>query len=369
MWVSVEGQDTEEVCRAILASPAWFSIGSPIWVRSASSSKDAILVFGDLDDASVARLRHVERWIHQARQRCKWYSYPDTVRLTEKLAVELKECLGSDISKVDWLAIPRGGLIVLGLLSYALGLRQERLENSLDEERPLVIIDDCALTGNRFSRFTEKVERKEVLFANLCSPLEVREAIVSTEPAVSHCLAADTLHNMAPTLQGKGYDGWEERVRAYLDTKRYWIGQSEIPIFPWSEPDHNFWNPITKTVESGWQVAPPELTLKSKHRESQSPKVFDIPDQKGVFLLGDAVLYYPKDSTVYIFDCETKAQYKLEKVGALLWIAFLKYKTMEDVVALVQSAYSVSPGKAKKDADRFAGQLLQKGLLQRWSQS
>lgn len=354
---------SEKEHKAITASPAWASVGTPVSVVRPSTGESAILVRGSLGKEEKARLEHLKAWFWQARARCRAYTYSDVELLTETLAARLRECMGEGITDVDWTAIPRGGLIVLGLLSYALGLKQQRINNGLYGERPLVVVDDCALTGNRFSRFMEGVGDREIIFAHLSSPKGLRKAIVSAEPTVSHCVAANTLRDMAPEIQGDGYLSWRERAHGRFATKRYWVGQPEIPIFRWSEPDHNFWNPVTQRVESGWRLASPDACLKNKYRPASSAETYYISEPSGAFDLGEGVLYYPGDEGVFIVDSNSGVHHRLEGAGAVIWEMLLSEPSVDTVVTRLVSVYEVSRQRAARDTIALVEKLENKGLI------
>ena len=73
---------------------------------------------------------------------------------------QLVDSLGTEtLSRCRFVALPRGGLFVLGMLAYLLDLRADRVgdvgESGIrpggSDSAPLVLVDDCALSGLRFS--------------------------------------------------------------------------------------------------------------------------------------------------------------------------------------------------------------------------
>ena len=83
-----------------------------------------------------------------------------------RLADQLVEHLGTEtLERAVFTAIPRGGLIVLGQLAYVLGLRHDQLavdaddadDRASDSTRPLLVVDDCLLSGVRSTRFLDTV--------------------------------------------------------------------------------------------------------------------------------------------------------------------------------------------------------------------
>src|SRR5690606_11158703 len=106
------------------------------------------------------------------------------------------------------LPIPRGGYVVNGLLCYALSLEGNRLADSDDRSRPLMIVDDCALTGSRFRQIMRETDRERVVFVHLCSSPELRNALMSQEPSLTHVVAAHDLHDLASERLGSDFISW-----------------------------------------------------------------------------------------------------------------------------------------------------------------
>lgn len=326
--------------------------------------RGVIALFGDFGSEDVPRLQHLQAWLPSALDWASRYTNVAVERAVERLAMKLQDALGEILRSCDWVGVPRGGLVVLGLLSYALNLKHERIQpQRLSREKPLVVVDDCALTGNRFSRFLRDINQTEVIFAHLCSPREVREAIVAEEAQVRACVAPDTLRTVASERSQDVAARWNVGDGSEPVNRRYWLGKVESPIFPWSEPDHNFWNPVTEELEWGWQLAPSEQCLKHKHSPVDRTEVFEIPEPTGLFTLGATVLYLPVAESIYIFDYTTEKQYKLDDVGAALWNAFLVEPTMGAVIRNIVDTYDVPHDRARSDATRLAGQLVDQGLL------
>ena len=128
---------------------------------------------------------------------------------------------------------------------------------------PLVVVDDCALSGARFRQFIDKSENQRVIFAPLYSHPDLRTAIESRESRVLTCVSAQDLKDYGPEELKDEYPAWQERWHHRLEGSRYWVGQVDHVCFAWNEPDRVIWNPVTQQVETGWRVVPPELCLKN----------------------------------------------------------------------------------------------------------
>ncbi|MGB9880883.1 MAG: hypothetical protein ACPLRM_08985, partial [Anaerolineae bacterium] len=84
-------------------------------------------------------------------------TYRQAEAATKQLAAQLVGAFGAaELSRFAYAAIPRGGLIVLGMLSYVLDLKPDALM-SLATDVPLVVVDDAAYSGARFAQFLNMV--------------------------------------------------------------------------------------------------------------------------------------------------------------------------------------------------------------------
>ena len=128
--------------------------------------------------------------------------------------------LGDELQSSRFVAIPRGGMIVLGMLSYCMGLTHEQLQLSGARKNSLtVVVDDCCLSGARFSKFIESLDSSRVVFAHLFSQPKVRYSILGNETRVEACLAAQNL------AERSGYQS--KRIPSVylkkLPGRRYWL--------------------------------------------------------------------------------------------------------------------------------------------------
>jgi hypothetical protein len=115
--------------------------------------------------------------------------WTETESLTARLASLLRERAESGAgTPFTYAAIPRGGLFVLGTLAYLLDLPPERIAPSVDRSDspgPLVLVDDCALSGARIARELDRLlgsdrsadPGRRVIVAHLCSHPELRRAV------------------------------------------------------------------------------------------------------------------------------------------------------------------------------------------------
>lgn len=249
------------LARAVAASPGWpEGCGAVLMAHPGPPSK--LVVLGRFDEAGEAWLRCQSRALHGACSRLRYVGYPQAERDCEALADRVRKHLGPELTRAKLAAIPRGGYVVLGLLAALLHLDREQTVPPYPEDRPLVVVDDCALSGARFSQVLHGCGGSRVVFAPLYSPPDLRTAIQAREPRVEAVLsAADVLG---------------ERIEAG-PAEGYWYGNTEVLAFPWSEPDRSVWNPAAERWETAWRIVPPELCLKNRPRPGTEP----IPVQVG----------------------------------------------------------------------------------------
>ena len=288
-------------------------------------------------DTSQERLRQLAASLRELRGTLRRVDYRQAEADCELLATALlQEIPRAELDRFRFAAIPRGGLIVLGMLAYALDLNPEHLQPHAGDGA-LVLVDDCALTGARFASHLAKTQAREVVFVHLYSHPALRQAIREQEERVRACLAA---HDLRDT-RGVADPEWQERWHRRLGGQRYWYGLPELVCFAWNEPDRPFWNAAAERVEDGWKVIPPHLCLKTRialagpcpvpaRRTWQSPA--DVVS--GEF-----------DGTLWLCQTTTDRVYSLDGVGAEI--------------------FEVEAVQALQDVETFSAQLAASGLLER----
>lgn len=249
------------LARAIASSPGWpEGCGAVLMAHPGPAPK--LLVLGQFDEAGEAWLHCQSRALQSACSRLRYVGYPQAERDCATLAARLREQLGPDLTRAKVAAIPRGGYVVLGLLAALLHLDREQTMPPYPEDRPLIVVDDCALSGVRFSELLRGCGSSRIVFAPLYSHPELRMAIQAREARVEAVVsAADILGERIEAGPGEGY----------------WYGSTEALAFPWNEPDRSVWNPAAERWEMAWRIVPPELCLKNRPRPGTEP----LPVQVG----------------------------------------------------------------------------------------
>lgn len=353
------------LAHALSASPLWSEMpNARVVVRL--GPRPLLGVIASVDDGTAARVEALSWQLKDALGRLRYVSYAQAEKDCERLAALLLERFGRDaLDAATFAAIPRGGLIVLGMLSYLLGLRPEQLEAKAAAGATLVAVDDCALSGARFRGFLRRCGDRRVIFAHLYSHPALRAAIEAEEPAVAACVAARDLTDHAAARLGDGYEAWRDRWRARPDDG-YWIGQPEHVCFAWSEPDITIWNPVTERAEAGWRVVPPELCLKNRSRPGSEARVRVVvqAEGKGPLRPAPAVLFGEWEERIIVANPATSVSVELADSAADLWRAIVEHGEPAVAARALAEVYAVDEPRLRADVERLTDRLLALGLLE-----
>ncbi|WP_192812697.1 PqqD family protein [Methanobacterium formicicum] len=254
------------------------------------------------------------------------------------------------------MAIPRGGLIVLGMLSYLLNLKQSQFETSDQPDQPVMIVDDIALTGKRISKILSNTQSSHVVIANLYSHPDLRKSILEKEPRVKYCFSA---HDLKDQARGNypdtnDYYSWRKKMNKRMGG-RYWIGQVDLVGFAWSEPDYPFWNPVTDKLEDGWRSLPPHKCLKNR-------SIFGIlPDESATkdLQLSSAVIMGCFHDEIWLFQKDTQQIYSLTGVAAEIWRVLVSYGNIESSIPYLMDKYDVEESILRLDLESYVDDLLE----------
>lgn len=352
----------ENIARGIASSPLWSSLpasgASFLVVRT---TPPLLAVFGSFDDADRARLEALVRQMNFALRRLRYVSYDQAERDCRLLASRLRERFDeNELKKFSYTAIPKGGMIVLGMLSYMLGLKPWQMGTPETADTPLVVVDDCALSGHRLSAAMRTWKNRPIIFAPLYSAPELRTAIERRESRVIACISArDLVDYSQDTQEGKqAFDtAWRER----LGDDRYWMGLPEYICFAWNEPDRLFWNPVLKKVESGWRILPPEFCI--KNGMPRIP-VFLQPVPEGRLRPADHIMYAIDGTAVIIGDRERKKTYRLEGTAADIWKAVIEFGNEDLVIRAIMERYEMTGTSVRAEVTSFIENLVKDRILE-----
>lgn len=359
------GQALPALARALAQSPGWPPHATLV-VRP--HSRPFLGVLGTFSAAEESWLQSQNAALDSTCRHLRFIDFPQVLAACEILAERLAQALGAEsVQNARFLAIPRGGLIVLGLLASRLQLRPEQLEPDTgkagDPDRLHVVVDDCALTGLRFGQLLRRSAARRIVFAPLYSPQELRQNLLAREPRVQACLSAGEI---GPLPLPPDFPGWPDDPREPAETVRYWIGQPEPIAFPWNEPDRSLWNPVLERYQAAWHLVPPELCLKNRLPPgAQAPTVQIQPAGQGEIRPAGNVLFGEIAGELVLCDLDSGECLQLTGSGADLWQALVRHGNLDGIVADLSARYAAPEGKLRRDASRFVEELFARGLLER----
>ncbi|HMB51789.1 MAG TPA: PqqD family protein [Thermoanaerobaculia bacterium] len=79
----------------------------------------------------------------------------------------------------------------------------------------------------------------------------------------------------------------------------------------------------------------------------------------------DDALHRPVGDEVVVLDLDSREIHGLEGVGAFVWERLGDEPTMEELTAAVVERYRVDAERAAADLERFVGELVEAGLVER----
>ncbi len=352
--------------RALSTSPMLNKVrGAVVVVRPGPIPMIGVLCYSD--DVTQARLEALSWYMSHALTHMRFVSYSQAEQDCERLAQKLINCFGrEEVNNFRFFAVPRGGFIVLGMLSYTLGLHRAQLEQPFPNDVPLVVVDDCAISGYRFRQFMEHCKSSQVIFAHLYSHPDLRTSIESRESRVLACLSVHDLHDYAPKRLGNEYPVWRKRLLARLRNTRYWIGQPEHICFAWNEPDISFWNPVTRQDESGWRFLPRELCLKNHRAYGMAELCLRVqPEGKGPLKPSTNVLFADFEGQIVVADVQKGISISLTGVASDMWQAIVEHGNLKDVEIELLRNYDMDKLTIRKDLNLFVEDLFARGLIEK----
>ena len=353
-----------DLAHGLASSPLWAGMHAIRVVRTQPPAGLALI--GRFTQAEVVRVEALPGQLALEMPRFRYVSYQQVEEDCARLGERLVERFGADeVRGFRYTGIPRGGLIVLGMLSYVLDLRRDRLDGSgADGERPVVLVDDCALTGYRFGELLRQRREPRVVFAHLYSHPELRSAIRTREPRVVDVLAAADLDDFAERQLKQEHVAWQKRWMERSGGRCYWIGRPEHLCFPWAEPDLTLWNPIAGREEPGWRVAPPRAALKNRFSGDADPRRVQVqPHSTGPVRVADRTFHGEIDGVAVAASLETGQVVTMDGVAAEIWSVLAGAGGVEDAVRELAERYDADPGTLRADAEQLVRSLTARGLL------
>lgn len=304
----------------------------------------------------LARFRGVD----DACGRLRYVDYAAAERAAAVLASQLRQLLGDRVLECSrFAAIPRGGHITLGLLQYCLPPLKF---GDAESAAPLIVVDDCCLTGAGFRDFLLERPEADVVFAHLYSPPGVRAALMQAEPRLRACVAAEDLHDAGPAELGNDYPEWQQRWLERLPGARCWVGLPEHVAFAWTEPDRLDWDPVRGEPVPGWPVLSPELCLRHRQHSNPVPTTL-LPAGTGRLRPAPGVIWAPRPDGLLLGDLDTGSGVRLAGSAALIWEALAHSGEEDAAVRAVLDGYNVEPARALQDVSALCRDLSARGFL------
>jgi hypothetical protein len=352
-----------EVADAISVNPHWAAVeDAAVVVRIGPRP-----LLGAVGRFTAADEHRLEALRAQLREDLPQYlSYQAVEESCEILAERLVGRFGLDeLRRFRFNGIPRGGLIVLAMLSYRLGLSRDQLEPDSAGTDPLVLVDDCSVTGLRFGEWLDRASARTVVFAHLYSHPGLREAIEAQEPRVTTCVSAHDFVDHARAEYGEQYEAWREERLDQGRSGRYWAGRIDQVAFPWSEPDRGAVNPVTGEVDRAWCLLPPRLQLRNRAGVAVPSIRVQVRQARGD-LLRPHILDAEVGDAVLLTDMETEQMLMLEGTAADMWRAILRHRCIETALNELHRTYEAERDVLRQDLKRFLAAMADRGVLE-WS--
>jgi len=349
---------------AIANSPAWDNVAE-VKLIIRPNPEPVIAVMGCLDAAAELWVKHLLSTLNKSLSRLHYVSYKQAEEDCQLLATQLIERFGREqLKQFHFTAVPRGGLIILGMLAYALNLSSHQLQPPESSDIPWVVVDDCVFTGSRLGNFLQSHTHSKVIFAHLYSHPDLRQAIATKEPQVMACLSARDLPDYGAEDLGEHYQTWKQQSLSQLAGARYWVGKTDSLCFSWNEPDRFFWNPISQKMQGCWRFLTPEICQKNRLKSPANPPLIQMQNEgNGNIKPGLNVIYGENEEEILIGNLETQTSFSLDGVAADIWKALVEFGNVEQIVTSLLNTYEVDEDYLRSDVHTFINQLDSQGLL------
>jgi hypothetical protein len=254
----------------------------------------------------------------------------------------------AELRRSAFTAIPRGGLVVLGLLAYQLDLHPDQLvAGSARQPERIFLVDDCALSGSRLRGTLPQFSDRPVSVTHLYSTPGLRMAVCKAFPNVTDCLAARDL---------------AENEEDTSEIGRLHPGPTEFVAFAWNEPDLLVQTPFEKMPRHEWRFLPPHQCLNNRQALALPP----APPVSLEWIVPKGIVYGWFDPILYLLDTGSETVYRLDNQAAGCWRAAAGYGNIQATLSFLQNHYpDDDPANLKRTFEQNLIQFQEKGLLQR----
>ncbi len=317
---------------------------------------------GSLSELDLSRLTHLAKTLEHYPE-VRYMSYEAVEAAAETLAARFLELVSpAEMKERAFIPIPRGGLIVLGMLSYLLDLDRDQLSMGTDDSRPVVLVDDVASSGARLRGTLDKIGGSDVIVVHLASHPELRDAVES-DPRVNACVAAIDLRSSTDDMSHDEAERFAAFWSDRLDDDRYWYGDPELVAFPWSEPGQLIWEPVDDQVEPGWRITSPERSLET--RAKLGPPSLDRANRD--FGFPDNIALGRFDDGYLLCTLANEEVFRLDGTAGVIWGALGTLGHLSLVTEHLAPRFDKPPSNLRPDVERLSERLVAAGLLTRRS--
>lgn len=349
------------LAEAITTSPLWGDLRRRLRIAIRSEPTPLLAAIGDPQPSDEFALRALGWQVADSLQRLRPVTYREAEAACAVLADRLRDHVGTAaLARSRFVPLPRGGLIVAGMVAYCLGLDHEQLQADTSLDGPTVIVDDCMLSGTQLRRWIRRNRPTgPVIAAHLHSHPELRDAVETQEPAIDRCIAAVELTDYAPSRDG--YNDWVTRWRQRTP-ESYWIGNPDHVCYPWNEPEALIWNTASKRAQPGWRVVPPSFCMKNR-ADSQPDDITVCAAPRGSIRPADDVVWAQLDKHLLVVDADSGSSVRLDGVGGAMWRALTTTGILDMAVDAMAAQYDVSETQLRRDIHDFHLALRERSLL------
>lgn len=351
------------VVEAIAAAPHWQSFG-PVTLVVRRGPPALMGVVGRFDDVARARLRALADQLDHLLPRLTYLDHAQVEGAVLELADVLRARFGRNaLTRLPFEAVPRGGYVVLGMLAYALPVHPDQLRRSPDQAGPIVVVDDCIVSGRRVRHVLDALAPRRAVIAALVASPEARERI-ERDPRVLACVSAYDLRDAAPARFGSDHVAWQARWREREGIAAYWIGLPAHVCFPWNEPDVSTWNDATETQERGWPLVPPDSCF--KHRCApliKRPEVQWHSSGTGSWRPADDVLACRFEGRLLLGSARWPSCLVLEGMAVDVWETLIEYGEVEASAGAIAQRYEIAAERVRADVEGVVAALVARGAI------
>lgn len=349
--------------RAMATSRCWDRFpGCRIVLRLEPEPRIALL--GSFEPQNLGLLSALHRELLASLEEIRYIPWPEADQLVRTLALKLVEELGSDrIAEARFEAIPRGGLVVLGILAQLLDIRPEQMRDGSRSSGTLVLVDDCSLTGMRCQQALARSSENRVVFAHLLSNPALRHALEAREDRLEACISAQDVIERQE-LPGANGAAWSQRWHQRTKKEgRYWFGSLKHWALPWNEPDRSVWDDERQEILTAWKIVPPELCSKNQLPKEGAVPLVVVEEPKGVAELAPGTFHVATEEGIALANFDNGQRLALAGTAAQMWDSLMVSSSFDAAASKLVENYDVGRHRILQDLEGFLETLIHRGLL------